>query len=64
MHFFSNRGMDLDRWTPNFDPRSNVPSIVPVWVLFPHLPFHCRGDDSLRDIGNKLDTYSNPSSVG
>ena len=44
--------MYLNRWTPDFDPQSDAPYIVIVWVRLPHITLQCQGDDSLRDIGN------------
>lgn len=49
--------MYLKIWTPYFDPKLDNPSAVLFWVSLLHLPLHCWGDDSLKDIGNKLGKY-------
>jgi hypothetical protein len=41
----------------DFDPESDIPFAVLVWVLLPHLPFHCWGDGSLKSIGNTVGKY-------
>jgi hypothetical protein len=41
----------------DFDPESDIPSAVPVWVCLPHLPFHCWGDESLKSIGDTIGKY-------
>ena len=47
-YFFSNKGMYLNRWTPEFDPEYDIPLVVLVWVILPHLPLHCQRDDALK----------------
>ena len=51
------QGLYLNRWTPNFDPASEVPKDVPVWVRLPNLPIHCWNSLSLQAIGNGLGHY-------
>ena len=40
-YFMGTQGLYLNRWTPNFDPASEIPKDVPVWVRLPNLPIHC-----------------------
>jgi hypothetical protein len=42
---------------PSFDPESEVPKEVPVWVRLPNLPIHCWNSSSLQAIGNGLGNY-------
>lgn len=56
------RGLYLNRWTSNFDPELDVPNDVPVWMRLPHLPLHCWGDESVKEIGNVVGKYINKSS--
>jgi hypothetical protein len=51
------QGLYLNRWTPSFDPASEVPKDVPVWVRLPNLPIHCWNPTSLQAIGNGLGHY-------
>jgi len=51
------RGLYLNRWTPNFNPKLDVPNVVLVWVRLPHLPLHCWGDESMKAIGNVVGKY-------
>ena len=51
------RGLYLNRWTPDFDPKMDVPSVVPGWVRLLHVPLHCWGDDSIKAIGNVVGNY-------
>ena len=51
------RGLYLNKWTPDFDPTQDVPSVVPVWVRLPHLLLHYWNSESLETIGNKLGKY-------
>lgn len=37
-YLMDSRGIYLNKWTANFDPKLDVPSAVPVWVRLPHLP--------------------------
>jgi hypothetical protein len=48
LYFLGAREMYLNKWTPNFSPENDVPSVVSVWVWLPHLPLHCWSDDALR----------------
>lgn len=52
------RGLYLNRWTSNFDPKLDVPNVVPVWVRLTHLPLHCWGDESFNAIGNVVGNTS------
>jgi hypothetical protein len=56
-YFFGPRGLYLNKWTPDFDPENDIPSVVPVWVRLPHLPFHCWGDEVLKSIGDTLGKF-------
>lgn len=56
-YFMDSRGLYLNKWTPDFDPELDVPSVVPVWVRLPHLPLHCWGDESVHAIGNAVGKY-------
>jgi hypothetical protein len=56
-YFFGPRGLYLNKWTPDFDPDNDIPSVVPVWVRLPHLPFHCWGDEVLKSIGDTLGKF-------
>jgi hypothetical protein len=56
-YFMGPQGLYLNKWTPDFDPAQDVPSVVPVWVRLPHLPLHCWNQKSLHAIGNKLGRY-------
>ena len=51
------QGLYLNKWTPNFDPNQDVPSVISVWVRLPHLPLHCWNLRSLEAIGNTLGKY-------
>jgi hypothetical protein len=53
--------MYLKRCTLDFDPEVGIPSDVLVWVLLPHLPLHCWGDDVLQSIGDTLGKYIDKS---
>jgi hypothetical protein len=52
------RGMSLNRWTLNFNPKFDVSSAVLVWVRLFYLPLHCWCDDYLLAIGNALGNTS------
>jgi hypothetical protein len=56
-YFMGTQGLYLNRWTPNFDPASEVPKDVPVWVRLPNLSIHCWNPSSLQAIGNGLGRY-------
>ena len=51
------RGLYLNKWTLDFDPTQDVPSVVPVWVRLPRLPLHCWNSESLEAIENTLGKY-------
>ena len=53
------RGLYLKKWTPDFDPELDIPSVIPVWVRLPHLPLYCWGDELVRAIGNAVGKYIN-----
>jgi len=55
------RGMYLNKWTSFFYLEGDVPSIVLVWVRFPHIPLHCWNDESFKSIGNTLGKYNDKS---
>jgi hypothetical protein len=42
---------------PDFDPESDIPTAILVWVRLPHPPFHCWGDESLKSIGDAVVKY-------
>jgi hypothetical protein len=56
-YFMGPQGLYLNKWSPDFDPAQDVPSVVPVWVRLPHLPLHCWNPKSLQIIGNGLGKY-------
>jgi hypothetical protein len=56
-YFMGTQGLYLNRWTPSFDPASEVPKDVPVWVRLPNLLIHCWNTTSLQAIGNGLRRY-------
>jgi hypothetical protein len=56
-YFMGTQGLYLNRWTPSFDPASEIPKDVPVWVRLPNLPIHCWNTPSLQAIGNGLGRY-------
>jgi hypothetical protein len=56
-YFMGPQGLYLNKWSPDFDPTQDVPSVVPVWVRLPHLPLHCWNPKSLESIGNTLGKY-------
>jgi hypothetical protein len=56
-YFMGTQGLYLNRWTPSFDPASEVPKDVPVWVRLPNLSIHCWNPTSLQAIGNGLGCY-------
>jgi hypothetical protein len=56
-YFFYPGGLYLNKWTPDFDPKNDIPSVVPVWVRILHLPFHFWGDEVLKSIGDTLGKY-------
>ena len=51
------KGLYLNKWSPDFDPTQDVPSVVPVWLRLPHLPLHYWDLKSLESIGNTLGKY-------
>ena len=56
-YFMPPQGLYLNKWTPDFDPTQDVPSVVPIWVRFPHLPLHWLNLESLEAIGKKFGKY-------
>lgn len=56
-YFMGLQGLYLNKWSPDFDPAQDVPTVVPVWVRLPHLPLHCWNQRSLQYIGNALGKY-------
>jgi hypothetical protein len=56
-YFLGERGMNMYKWTSNFNLENDVPSVVPSWVRLPHLPLHCWSDDALHCISNSLGCY-------
>eukprot|EP00253_Pinus_taeda_P026917 PITA_26917 len=56
-YFMGPQGLYLNKWTLDFDPSQDVPSVVPVWVRLPHLPLHCWNQRSFQTIGNALGKY-------
>jgi hypothetical protein len=56
-YFMGPQGLYLNKWSPDFDPMQDVPSVVLVWVRLPHLPLHCWNPKSLESIGNTLGKY-------
>eukprot|EP00253_Pinus_taeda_P028881 PITA_28881 len=51
-YFMGPQGLYLNKWSPNFDPSQDVPSVVSVWMRLPHLPLHCWNQKSLENIRN------------
>jgi hypothetical protein len=49
--------MYLNRWTPYFNPKNEIHSTFLVWVQLPHLPLHCRNEETLRCIVKILGIY-------
>jgi len=47
----------LNKWTPYFSPKNDIPLAVHVWVRLSFLPLHCWNDETLRNIGNSLGKY-------
>jgi hypothetical protein len=56
-YFMGTRGMYLNKWTPYFSPKNDIPSAVPVWVQLPFLPLHCLNDKTIKNIGNSLGRF-------
>ena len=54
-------GLYLNKWILDFDPKIDVPNVVPVWVHLPRLPLHYLGDDSVRVVGNVVGKFINRS---
>jgi hypothetical protein len=57
LYFMGTRGMYLNKWTPNFSPENDIPSIVPIWVRLPFLPLHSWNDETIKNIGNALGRF-------
>jgi len=51
------RGLYLNRWTPNFNPKNDIMKVVPVWVHLPFFPLHYWNEETLRSIRNSLGHY-------
>ena len=51
------QGLYLNGWTPDFDPETGTPKVVPVQVRLPNLPMHCWNPKSLQAIGTTLGKY-------
>ena len=56
-YFMGPQGLYLNKWSLDFNPTQDVPSVVPIWVRLLHLPLHCWNSKSLETIGNKLGKY-------
>jgi len=56
-YFMGAQGLYLNKWTPDFDPESDVAKEVPVWVRLPNLPVHCWNNQTFEKIGNVLGKY-------
>eukprot|EP00253_Pinus_taeda_P024339 PITA_24339 len=56
-YFVGPQGLYLNKWTPDFNPSQDVPSVAPVWVRLPHLPLHCWNQNSFQIIKNALGKY-------
>lgn len=56
-YFMGPQGLYLNRWSLDFDPNLDIPSVVPVWVKLPHLPFHLWNHDAYKAIRNALGKY-------
>ena len=51
------QGLYLNRWTPDFNLKIDVPKEVPVWVRLPNLPVHYWNIQTLEKVGNALGRY-------
>jgi hypothetical protein len=40
-YFMGARGMYLNRWSPDFSTKNDIPLTILIWVGLPFLPFHC-----------------------
>lgn len=60
-YFMDTIWLYLNKWTPDFDPKLDVPNAVTVWVRLPHLLLHCWGDDSIHAIGNPVGKFNDRS---
>ena len=49
-YFMGPQGIYLNKWTLDFHPMQDVPSVVPLWARLPHLPLHCWNSASLEAI--------------
>ena len=47
-YFMGPQGLYLNKWSPDFDPTQDVPTVIPVWVRLPHLFLHCWNPKSLE----------------
>jgi hypothetical protein len=50
-------GMHLNRWSSYFNPENDIPFAIPVLVWLPHLPLHCRNNETLKCTRNTLQRY-------
>ena len=51
------QGIYLNKWTPNFEPNQDIPSVVPIWVSLSHLPLYCWNSESLEAIRKTSGKY-------
>jgi hypothetical protein len=52
-------GMYLNKWMLNFNPKEDIPIVVPIWVRLLHFPLVLWDDETFEAIGNKLgSTYT------
>jgi len=56
-YFMGPQGLYLNKWMLNFNPKVDIPTVVPVWVRLLNLPIHCWNWDSLQHIGNALGKF-------
>jgi hypothetical protein len=58
-YFYRTKSIYLNRWTPNFNPKNDLPYAIPIWVRLSHIPVHCWNGDAFRSIriymGNYID---------
>jgi hypothetical protein len=56
-YFMGTQGLYLNRWTPDFDPTTELPKEVPVSVRLPNLSVHCWNYEALQKIGNGIGKF-------
>eukprot|EP00253_Pinus_taeda_P026670 PITA_26670 len=56
-YFMGPQGLYLNKWTPDFDPATDVLTAILVWVRLPNLQVHCWNWDSLKHISNALGKF-------